>query len=475
MDLQTLLNKAQVKASELNPYLKDKCLELVELAYKNGYQIIITQGYRSIAEQDALYAQGRTKPGNIVTNAKGGSSNHNYRLAFDIAVLNSDGSIDWNTNSKYNAVGKLGQSLGLEWGGAWTSFVDLPHFEYVYGLSITQLKAGATIPNYPKGYNVIKEDSQVGIIKERVYAENGVLKFANGNYSISATDVRYIKFNKDSYKLKLVWAKGKTVSQLVKEHGADYGFNFPFFWDGNPVADCKIGSTILNQGYDTVGGAQQTKWHGFAYKNGQPMIGMFNVNNDFGSDGFYVATTPLLIENGNPCWDYYRVYDGTASDIGKNGNTYVRAQRTFAGLDPQGNLHLAVGDGRTSYDRGLNLEEMALYMASKGVTNALNGDGGGSSVIADKTGSLGQNQGAEERIVNHAVLVFLNPTTPTTPPEGGTTVDQWKLDTLQALSQYTQKDGSPFIDYDTWKTKLDETAPNWLLFELIKRILDKQS
>lgn len=483
MDLQTLLIKAKVKASELNPYLRDKCLQLVELAYKNGYQILITQGYRSIAEQNDLYAQGRTKPGSIVTNAKGGESNHNYRLAFDIAVLFPDGSIDWNTESKYKAVGKLGQSIGLDWGGAWTGFVDLPHFEYMYGFTVKQLQSGVKIPDYPVGYQPntgTKEDSKVPqVIKERVASSNGKLvivpPLANGkgDYGVSATDVRYVKFNKDSYTMKLVWEKGAKVSDLVKKYGADYGFNFPFFWAGNPVADCKIGSQILNQGYDEPNGAKQTKWHGFAFKNGQPVIGTLDINSDY-SNGFLVKTSPLLIENGNPCWDYYRVQEGTAIDIGvdSKGN-YVRAQRTFVGLDPQGNLHVAAGDGRTQWDRGLNLEEMALYMASKGCTWALNGDGGSSTVLADSTGSLGQNQGSSEVVTNHAVLIFLNKTTPT-PPQGGNTVEQWKLDSLKALSQYKQKNGEDFIDYATWADKLNDNAPTWLVVELLKRLLEKQ-
>lgn len=243
------------------------------------------------------------------------------------------------------------------------------------------------------------------IIKERIYYSNGVLNHCDGNYSISATDVRYVKFDKGTFTMKLVWAKGKTVSQIVKDNGADYGFNFPFFWDGNPVADCKIGSTILNQGY-----GNQTTWHGFAYKNGQPQIGYFNVTDDFGSDGFLVKTTPLLLNGqGAEVWDYYRVQEGTATDIGVDANgNYVRAQRTFIGLDADGNFHLAVGDGRTSSDRGLDLREMAMYMKEKGCVWSLNGDGGSSAVIADKTGSLGQNTGSEESAVNHAVLIFMN-------------------------------------------------------------------
>jgi hypothetical protein len=152
MSLQNLLDKAQSKVEQLNPYLRKKALELIELIYNNGYEIIITQGYRSIEEQNDLYNQGRTTPGNIVTNAKGGQSYHNWRLAFDIAILNQDGSIDWDSNYKYMAIGKLGESIGLEWGGSWDAFKDLPHFQYTYGFSWQQLMNGTSIPDYPLDY-----------------------------------------------------------------------------------------------------------------------------------------------------------------------------------------------------------------------------------------------------------------------------------------------------------------------------------
>ena len=53
------------------------------------------QGFRTFALQDALYAQGRTTPGAIVTNAKGGQSPHNYGLAVDVTLLTPRGA-DWN-------------------------------------------------------------------------------------------------------------------------------------------------------------------------------------------------------------------------------------------------------------------------------------------------------------------------------------------------------------------------------------------
>ncbi|MCD9033447.1 peptidoglycan-binding protein [Luteimonas sp. Y-2-2-4F] len=103
-----------------------------------GIQLRVTQGYRSIAEQNALYAQGRTAPGDIVTNARGGSSYHNYGLAFDVVEVRPDGSVNWDTD--WAAIGRIGENMGLEWGGNWTRLVDRPHFQMDFGLSTTQLR-----------------------------------------------------------------------------------------------------------------------------------------------------------------------------------------------------------------------------------------------------------------------------------------------------------------------------------------------
>ncbi len=305
----------------------------------------------------------------------------------------------------------------------------------------------------------VVNNSNPSVLHERVYALNGVLKTVpvqpNGkqDYTVSATDVRFLKLPKGIFTMKLVWSKGKTVSEIVKESGADYGFNFPFFWNGVPVADCKIGSQILNKGYDTAGGAQQTKWHGLAWKHGEPVIGTLNIADDYGSDGFLVKTSPLLIDHSSAVWDYYRGIEGTASDIGMDTNGhYVRAQRTFVGLDAQGNLLVAVGDGRTQYDRGLNLEEMALYMASKGAVVALNGDGGSSAVLADQSGSLGQNKGSGERAVGHAVLIYLKPPA----PEPAPTQEYFRL-FMGGVQQgaYSTRDNGIIATKALYRAKLD--------------------
>ena len=94
---------------------------------QNRINIKVLSGLRSYAEQDALYAQGRTAPGKIVTRAKAGYSNHNFGIAFDIGVFEGNKYLD--ESPKYKAVGVLGVDLGLEWGGNWKSIVDQPHFQ----------------------------------------------------------------------------------------------------------------------------------------------------------------------------------------------------------------------------------------------------------------------------------------------------------------------------------------------------------
>jgi peptidoglycan L-alanyl-D-glutamate endopeptidase CwlK len=109
--------------ADVHPYAR----ALVQRAAAVGITIKIISGTRTYAEQDELYAQGRTKPGNKVTNARGGYSNHNFGIAFDIGVF--EGTSYKGDSPKYRAVGMLGEELGLEWGGNWKSFQDQPHYQ----------------------------------------------------------------------------------------------------------------------------------------------------------------------------------------------------------------------------------------------------------------------------------------------------------------------------------------------------------
>lgn len=118
----------------LTPDTRALAEQLLALAAAEGYDLLVVSTRRTCAEQNALYAQGRTAPGNIVTKARGCMSWHVLGRAFDIAIRSpkNASAADW------QRIGALGESVGLKWGGHFKSFVDLPHFEYHPGQTMEQ-------------------------------------------------------------------------------------------------------------------------------------------------------------------------------------------------------------------------------------------------------------------------------------------------------------------------------------------------
>lgn len=110
-----------------------------------GLPVIITETWRSKEEQDALYAKGRTAPGNIVTNVKYPDSMHNWGVAFDFA-RNVRGKEYDDSDGFFAKVGNIGKKYGLTWGGDWKSFVDKPHLEMTK-FNIKDLKAKYGTPD----------------------------------------------------------------------------------------------------------------------------------------------------------------------------------------------------------------------------------------------------------------------------------------------------------------------------------------
>jgi peptidoglycan LD-endopeptidase CwlK len=111
----------------LLPEIQPLARELIGKAADAGITIEIISGLRTYEEQNELFAQGRTKPGKIVSNATGGHSNHNFGIAFDIGVFENSHYIE--ESPDYARVGAMGKELGLFWGGDWKSIQDEPHFE----------------------------------------------------------------------------------------------------------------------------------------------------------------------------------------------------------------------------------------------------------------------------------------------------------------------------------------------------------
>lgn len=112
------------KIEDLVPELQTLFHEFSIAMHDEGLQFIVTCTYRPQEEQDALYAQGRTKPGRKVTWTL--KSKHTERTAFDIAMM-KDGKITWDSK-EYDRPGEIGESVGLEWGGRWKT-PDKPHFQ----------------------------------------------------------------------------------------------------------------------------------------------------------------------------------------------------------------------------------------------------------------------------------------------------------------------------------------------------------
>ena len=116
--------------SVCHPRLQVLAIRLVDACERQGLKVKVTDCFRTREEQDALYAQGRTEPGNIVTNARGSSysSHHMWGTAFDICRNDGRGAYE-DGDGFFSRVGAIGKGLGLEWGGDWTSPVDKPHFQ----------------------------------------------------------------------------------------------------------------------------------------------------------------------------------------------------------------------------------------------------------------------------------------------------------------------------------------------------------
>ena len=131
---KTADSRSEERIATLHPRVRPFARGLIEKAAGQGIIIKVISAMRTFAEQDELFAKGRTKPGPKVTNARGGFSNHNFGIAFDIGMFKgSDDAEKAKTfvpeSPLYKVVGALGVEICLEWGGNWKTIVDEPHFQ----------------------------------------------------------------------------------------------------------------------------------------------------------------------------------------------------------------------------------------------------------------------------------------------------------------------------------------------------------
>ena len=141
-----MINSRDVK--DLVEPVQSRARAFVAACKKQGIDVLITSTYRDYESQNALYAQGRTKAGKRVTNAKGGQSWHNFRCAFDFVPM-VNGKAQWNDLRTFRKCGEIAESVGLEWAGRWKSFPEMAHCQYTGGKTLAQLRAGAALTSSP--------------------------------------------------------------------------------------------------------------------------------------------------------------------------------------------------------------------------------------------------------------------------------------------------------------------------------------
>lgn len=126
--------------SDLLPSAATKCEAFINACKSHGIDVIITSTYRDNESQDALYAEGRTAPGSIVTHARAGQSYHNYRVAFDFCPV-VGGKTRWDDLDTFRKCGEIGEQCGLEWAGRWEHMREYAHLQLA-GLKLADLQAG---------------------------------------------------------------------------------------------------------------------------------------------------------------------------------------------------------------------------------------------------------------------------------------------------------------------------------------------
>jgi peptidoglycan L-alanyl-D-glutamate endopeptidase CwlK len=130
---------------DLNPKVKKLAEQFVKACHDADIDILIYSTYRDAESQNELYAQGRTKPGRIVTNAKAGFSYHNWRCAFDFVPI-VNGKARWDDSAAYSLCGNIGEDLGFEWAGRWSGKLkEVAHMQFTGGLSIFDFQKGKTL------------------------------------------------------------------------------------------------------------------------------------------------------------------------------------------------------------------------------------------------------------------------------------------------------------------------------------------
>jgi peptidoglycan L-alanyl-D-glutamate endopeptidase CwlK len=146
---------SRARINTLHPAIRQDVIDSILAIEKRGVTIRVTYGYRTIEQQNKLYAKGRTAPGGKVTNAKGGQSYHNYGLALDFCLRHKDGKVSFNVHEDLDADGQADwreameefKAHGFELGGEWNNFRDMPHVQKIFGVHWSKLSKRSLRPD----------------------------------------------------------------------------------------------------------------------------------------------------------------------------------------------------------------------------------------------------------------------------------------------------------------------------------------
>lgn len=132
-------SRSERNIGSLQPKAQEAARRFLKRIRDEGIDARIISGTRTYAEQNTLFRQGRYgNPGPRVSNARGGQSNHNFGIAWDIGLFN--GGAYLTDSSFYNKAAEVGLAPGLEWGGNWKSFKDRPHYQLATGLLLASVR-----------------------------------------------------------------------------------------------------------------------------------------------------------------------------------------------------------------------------------------------------------------------------------------------------------------------------------------------
>ena len=197
----------RVNLKKLHPWLQYKIKKWIKACHKQGYYVAITAGFRTVKEQNELYAQGRKNSKPIVTYANGSTydSQHQWGIAIDFGCPATTTKEFFNAN-RMKKMALIAEDVGLGWGGRWTSPYDPPHLYLTkWGDSPKKLRNKYGTPDKFKKYwnRTIKK-------KTRIYATE----------KLSKKDVK--KQVKKETKVKVFWYSGKGYAKV--QYGNTIGF-----------------------------------------------------------------------------------------------------------------------------------------------------------------------------------------------------------------------------------------------------------